>query len=86
MALEPCLWKDGVQAIMRGVLRDTLSVYQSVVLSFQRLRVLLKCMEFLWKDGNANCGETGWTAEHLGDEIVHLLTVEVILFTFFPTG
>jgi len=83
-ALEPCLRKDGVQAIMRGLLRDTLSVYQTTVLPFRRARVILKCMEFLWKNENSSCGETGWTAEHLGNEVSHLLAVEVTRLTFPP--
>jgi separase len=82
MALEPCLRKDGVQAIVRGLLRDTLLVYQTTVLPFRRIRVLLKCMELLWKDGNTNYGDTYWTAEHLGDEVLHLLAVEVNRFIF----
>jgi separase len=78
MALEPCLRKDGVQAIVRGLLRDTLSVYQTTVLPLRRVRMLLKCMEYLWKDGSANYGEICWTPQHLGDEVLHLLAVEVI--------
>ncbi|KAG1775528.1 peptidase family C50-domain-containing protein [Suillus placidus] len=74
--LEPCLRKDGVQTIVRGLLRDALSVYKATVLPLRRARVLLKCMELLWKDGNANDGETCWTAEHLGEEVLNLLTVE----------
>jgi len=84
MALEPCLWKDGVQAVVYGVLRDTLSVYQSATFPFRRLRVILKCMEFLWKDGSAKCGREFWTVEHLGDEVVHLLAVEVTFLTLSP--
>ncbi|KAG1861269.1 peptidase family C50-domain-containing protein [Suillus subluteus] len=74
--LEPCLRKDGVQTIVRGLMRDALSVYKATVLPLRRARVLLKCMELLWKDGNANDGETCWTAEHLGEEVLNLLTVE----------
>ncbi|KAG2081359.1 peptidase family C50-domain-containing protein [Suillus cothurnatus] len=74
--LEPCLRKDGVQTIVRGLLRDALSVYKTTVLPLHRARVLLKCMELLWKDGNANDGETCWDAEYLGEEVLNLLTVE----------
>ncbi|KAG1731550.1 peptidase family C50-domain-containing protein [Suillus lakei] len=74
--LEPCLRKDGVQIILCGLLRDALSVYKATVVPLRRVRVLLKCMEFLWKDGNADGGETCWTAEHLGEEVLQLLTIE----------
>ncbi|KAG2038447.1 peptidase family C50-domain-containing protein [Suillus americanus] len=74
--LEPCLRKDGVQTIVRGLMRDALSVYKATVLPLRRARVLLKYMDLLWKDGNANDGETCWTAEHLGEEVLNLLTVE----------
>ncbi|KAG2136721.1 peptidase family C50-domain-containing protein [Suillus clintonianus] len=74
--LEPCIRKDGVEIIVRGLLQDALSVYKAAVLPLPRVRILLKCMEFLWRDGNANGGETRWTAEHLGEEILHLLAVE----------
>ncbi|KAG1788751.1 peptidase family C50-domain-containing protein [Suillus plorans] len=74
--LEPCLRKDSVQTIVRGLLQDVLLVYKATVLPLRRARVLLKCMELLWKDGNANGGETSWTAEHLGEEVLNLLTVE----------
>jgi separase len=84
--LEPCLRKDGVQTIVRGLLRDALSVYKATVLPLRRARVLLKCMELLWKDGNINGGETCWTAEHLGEEVLNLLTVEVTLCLVSASG
>jgi hypothetical protein len=50
-----------------GLLRDALSVYKAIVLPLRKARVLLKCMELLWNDGNANDGETCWDAEYLGE-------------------
>jgi hypothetical protein len=41
-------------------------------------------MEYLWKNENTNYGEIGWTAEHLGNEVSHLLAVEVTRLTFPP--
>lgn len=77
--LEPCLRKDSMQIILRGLLRDALSVYKATVIPLHRARVLLKCMEFLLKDGDANGGETCWTAKHLCGEVLQLLAVEVSL-------
>ncbi|KAG1717162.1 hypothetical protein EDB19DRAFT_1941531, partial [Suillus lakei] len=74
--LEPCLRKDSMQIILRGLLRDALSVYKATVIPLHRARVLLKCMEFLLKDGDANGGETCWTAKHLCGEVLQLLAVE----------
>ncbi|KAG2051398.1 hypothetical protein BDR06DRAFT_1022630 [Suillus hirtellus] len=48
----------------------------ATVLPLRRARVLLKCMELLYKDRNANDGETSWTAEHLGEEVLNLLIAE----------
>lgn len=45
--IEPCLRKDSVQTIVRGLLQDTLSVYKATVLPLRRARVLFKCMELL---------------------------------------
>ncbi|KAG1748438.1 peptidase family C50-domain-containing protein [Suillus paluster] len=73
--LEPCLRKDGVQTIVCALLQDALAAYQATDLPLCRIRVLLKCMEFLWKR-NANDGENHWTAERLGEEGLRLLTVE----------
>ncbi|KAG0699186.1 peptidase family C50-domain-containing protein [Suillus ampliporus] len=70
--LEPCLRKDDVQIIVRTLLHDALGAYQAPGLPLRRIRVLLKCMEFLWKVN----AKTYWTAEQLGEEILHLLTVE----------
>jgi hypothetical protein len=43
-------------------------------------------MELLWKDGNANDGETCWDAEYLGEEVLNLLTVEVFLCVVSASG
>ncbi|KAG1826565.1 hypothetical protein EV424DRAFT_1555222 [Suillus variegatus] len=51
---------------VRAVARCSIST-QGYVLPLRRARVLLKCMELLYKDRNANDGETSWTAEHLGE-------------------
>lgn len=86
LTLEPCLRKDGVQIIVRGLLRDALSVYKATVLPLRRARVLLRCMELLWKDVNHNGGEPSWTAERLGEEVLNLLNVEVILYLISASG
>ncbi|KAG1772208.1 hypothetical protein EV702DRAFT_1270701 [Suillus placidus] len=69
-------------ALKPGIISDEISTRKdsvqtiATVLALRRARVLLKCMELLCKDGNANDGETCWTVEHLGEEVLNLLTVE----------
>lgn len=84
-----------MQTIVRRLLQDALLVYKATVLLLHRARILLKCMGLLWKDGNINggLGETCWTTEHLGEEVLKLryffasfLPLDVIISPFQDLG
>jgi separase len=90
-SLEPSRWKESVHGVFVQLLRDALDVYcvedvasSSSGMPVRRARVLLRCMEFLYRDH----GQDGWSAfgfanaDEMGYEIEKLVIMSVRFFLF----
>lgn len=87
-SLEPSRWKENVHGVFVQLLRDALDVYcvEDVAsgMPVRRARVLLRCMEFLYRDH----GQDGWSAfgfanaDEMGCEIEKLVMMSVGSFLF----
>lgn len=88
-SLEPSRWKESVRGVFVRLLRDALDVYrvEDVVdssngMPVRRARVLVRCMEFVYRDH----GKDEWSAfgfanvDEVGCEIERLVTVSVRSF------
>ena len=94
-SLEPSRWKEGVQSVFVQLLRDALDVYRVVEdgsngMPVRRARVLVRCMEFVYRDPSHGHGQDGWSAfgfenvDEIGGEIERLVMMPVRFFLFFP--
>ena len=101
-SLEPSRWKESVHGVFIRLLQDALDVYRvedsSNGMPVRRARVLVRCMEFVYRDH----GQDGWSifgfanVEEIGCEIDRLVMMSVrfsflihllplfILKSFFP--
>ncbi|KAF7984668.1 hypothetical protein HWV62_12932 [Athelia sp. TMB] len=73
-SLETSLWKEGVGAVVFGLLQDLMSVYLAHEMPMRRARVLLRQLEVCYKaglDGHRH-------ADDIGDEIMELLGRETL--------
>jgi hypothetical protein len=50
-SLEGNQWKVDVQVVVRGLLGDALAVYGEEEMPVWRVRVLLKCLDFVYHEG-----------------------------------
>lgn len=91
-SLEPSRWKESVQRVFVRLLRDALDVYRVVEddsngMPVRRARVLVRCMEFVYRDPSH--GQDGWSAfgfenvDEIGSEIERLVMMSVRFFPFF---
>ncbi|EGO04017.1 hypothetical protein SERLA73DRAFT_84238 [Serpula lacrymans var. lacrymans S7.3] len=77
--LESSLWKDDVKSAVRALLEDALCIYEKSQMPIRRARVLIRCLEFLWKDNGSATkrgGSINWDSEEIGSEALVLLSVE----------
>ncbi|KAH6918185.1 cysteine peptidase C50 [Coprinopsis sp. MPI-PUGE-AT-0042] len=59
-SLLPNRHKDGARDVLMGLMKDTLDVYDAGVYPVRRSRVLLKCLEFFYRDGGeSDLGDLG---------------------------
>jgi separase len=95
-SLEPSRWKESVRGVFVRLLRDALDVYrvEDVVgssngMPVRRARVLVRCMEFVYRDQ----GQDEWSAfgfanvDEIGCEIERLVMMSVrfhFLFNLSP--
>ena len=88
-SLGPSRWKENVHGVFVRLLRDALDVYrvEDVVdssngMPVRRARVLVRCMEFVYRDH----GQDGWSAfgfanvDEIGREIERLVMMSVRSF------
>ena len=86
-SLEPSRWKEGVHGVFVRLLRDALDVYRvedniSNGMPVRRARVLVRCMEFAYRDH----GQAEWSAfgfanvDEIGSEIERLVIMSVCFF------
>ena len=84
-SLEPSRWKESVRGVFVQLLRDALDVYRVEDISngmpVRRARVLVRCMEFVYRDRDH--GQDEWSAfgfanvEEIGCEIERLVMMSV---------
>ena len=92
-SLEPSRWKESVRGVFVRLLRDALDVYRvdegvidnSNGMPVRRARVLVRCMEFVYRDhGQDECSTFGFAnVDEIGCEIERLVMMSVrFLFLF----
>jgi separase len=69
--LEPHLWKEGVRNIVKALLAHALEVYHGEM-PVRRARVLVRCLEFMYRSGPESVRALGWNPEEMGSEIEKL--------------
>ncbi|KAH7929994.1 hypothetical protein BV22DRAFT_1001613 [Leucogyrophana mollusca] len=73
-ALEAHMRKDGVRAVVVRLLADALRFYEAHGTPVGRARMLLRCVEFVWRGGGGEGG--AWDGEELGREALSVLASE----------
>jgi len=71
-SLEPHLWKEGVANIAKVLLLHALQVYHADM-PLRRARILMRCLELMYRIGEANISPTDWVPEQMGNEAERLL-------------
>lgn len=87
-SLQPSKWKEGVRAISIQLLKDALDIYHSkaedgsMIMPIRRARVLIQCLEFLYRDSSTDliCTFGFVSVEEMAKEIEHLCTMQVGVF------
>ncbi|KAF8958159.1 peptidase family C50-domain-containing protein [Flammula alnicola] len=76
-SLEPSRWKEGVRDVFLRLLRDALEVY-SASMPVRRARVLVRCMEFAYRDqGEDTCKTLGFASvQEMGQQIEALAVLQ----------
>ncbi|KAF8155999.1 cysteine peptidase C50 [Crassisporium funariophilum] len=81
-SLEPSRWKEGVRPIFIQLLRDALDIYQVKELSsgmpVRRARILVRCMEFAYRDHVDDCvSSLGFASvDDIGNEVEKLAAID----------
>lgn len=71
-SLEPHLWKEGVANTAKVLLVHALQVYRADM-PLRRARILLRCLELMYRIGDANLSPSDWIPEKMGNEAERLL-------------
>lgn len=77
-SLEGSLWKEGARDAVRALLADALGIYVGKDWPVRRGRVLVRCLEFGYKDEGG-----GRHSDDVGEEALELLGRDVGTFSFY---
>ena len=83
VSLEPSRWKEGVRAVFIKLLRDALEIYSaqaddgSLLMPIRKARVLVRCLEFAYRDSAVDGLSDLCPVEEMATEIECLSTQQV---------
>jgi len=79
-SLESSLWKERVRDVIKMLLTHRLEIHDESDMPIRKARTLIRCLNFMYRNGVENVNEMGWDVEKMGKEVERVLGGEVSLF------